>query len=118
MAAKKKKTHDERRDSPRVPMHFLLRDMAQGADEEWVEREGDLALGGIAWRGKTPPHGVDVEVRFRLPGVPKELRAKGEIIRVKDQGTNIDFHVRFVEVDVQSELAIARFLDNWLDEQP
>lgn len=100
---------DERRDSPRVPMKFLLRDVAEGGS--YVEREGDLSLGGIYWKGKYPPHGTDVEVRFRLQGVPKEIRVKGEIIRVLDHGNNIDFHVRFTELDVASELAIARFLD-------
>lgn len=114
MAKKSRRDYDERRDSPRVKMQFLLRDVAKGGEEQWVEREGDLSLGGIYWRGKTPPHGTDVEVRFRLPGIPRELRAKGEIIRVKDEGTNIDFHVRFVELDVKSELDIAKFLDDWL----
>jgi hypothetical protein len=100
---------DERRDSPRVPMKFLLRDVAEGGS--YVEREGDLSLGGIYWKGKYPPHGTDVEVRFRLAGIPKEIRAKGEIIRVMDRGNNIDFHVRFVELEVSSELAIAKYLD-------
>jgi hypothetical protein len=100
---------DERRDSPRVPMKFLLRDIAEGGS--YVEREGDLSLGGIYWKGKYAPHGKDVEVRFRLAGVPKEIRAQGEIIRVLDRGNNIDFHVRFTELDVASELAIARYLD-------
>jgi hypothetical protein len=100
---------DERRDSPRVPMRFLLRDVAEGGS--YIEREGDLSLGGIYWKGKYPPHGVDVEVRFRLPGVPKEIKAKGEIIRVMDRGNNIDFHVRFVELDMASELAVAKYLD-------
>lgn len=100
---------DERRDSPRVPMSFLLRDVAEGGS--YVEREGDLSIGGIHWRGKYPPHGTDVEVRFRLMGVPKEIRAKGEIIRVMDRGNNIDFHVRFTDLDVTSELAIARHVE-------
>ncbi len=102
-------TGAERRDSPRVPMKFLLRDVTEGGS--YVEREGDLSLGGIYWKGKYPPHGTDVEVRFRLQGVPKEIRVKGEIIRVLDRGNNIDFHVRFTELDVASELAIAKFLD-------
>lgn len=104
---------DERRDSPRVPMAFLLRDITKD-DGEWVEREGDLSLGGIYWRGKTAPHGTQVEVRFRLAGVPKEIRCNGEIIRVMDKGQNIDFHVRFTELDVASELAIAKHLDDLL----
>lgn len=103
---------DDRRDSPRVPMTFLLRDKDS---EEWVERSGDLSLGGIFWRGRTPSAGTEVDVRFRLTGVPRELRAKGEIIRVKEQGSQaIDFHLRFTELDVESELAIARHLDDWL----
>src|SRR2546430_15593921 len=99
----------ERRDSPRVPMKFLLRDIAEGGS--YVEREGDLSVGGIYWKGKYAPRGTDVEVRFRLPGVVREIRANGEIIRVMDRGNNIDFHVRFTELDVSSELAIARYLD-------
>lgn len=105
---------DERRDSPRVPMYFLIRDVAEGGS--YVEREGDLSLGGIHWRGKYPPHGTDVEVRFRLSGVPKEIRAKGEIIRVMDRGNNIDFHVRFTELDVGAELAIAKYLDQMIEQ--
>jgi hypothetical protein len=59
---------------------------------------------GVTCAGNTP------EV-FRLAGIPKEIRAKGEIIRVMDRGNNIDFHVRFVELEVSSELAIAKYLD-------
>jgi hypothetical protein len=117
MADKKKKpTEDERRDSPRVPMAFLVRDVGL-RDGEWEERTGDLSLGGISWRGKTAPHGTEVDVRFRLPLVPKEVRARGEILRVKAAGVGIDFHLRFTELDVRSELAIARFLDEWLAKQ-
>ena len=118
MASEKKKpsTQDERRDSPRVPMSFLVRDVGL-PDGPWEEREGDLSLGGISWRGKTAPHGTEVDVRFRLPGVPKELRARGEILRVKAAGVGIDFHLRFTELDVRSELAIARFLDDWIEKQ-
>jgi hypothetical protein len=117
MADKKKtSSNDDRRDSPRVGMNFLIRDLGE-KDAEWQEREGDLSLGGIYWKGKTPSHGTEVEVRFRLTGVPRELRAKGEIIRVLEQGgSSIDFHVRFTELDVESELAIAKFLDDWMAE--
>ena len=117
MAGQRKTTRERRaaavedlRDSPRVPMTFLLRDLGD-ARGDWVEREGDLALGGIAWKGKTPPLGKRVEVRFRLPRVSRELRAEGEILRVVRRTGGIDFHVRFTELDIQSELAIARYLD-------
>lgn len=100
----------DRRDSPRYPMKFLVRD--QGEKNHWEEREGDLSIGGIRWSGKTPPKGQSVEVRFRLPGVPKEIRAEGEIIRLQDLDKGIGFHVRFTELDVPSELAVARYLDD------
>lgn len=113
MTPRKKSSGVDRRDSPRVPMQFLVRDISL-PDGDWEEREGDLSMGGISWRGKTAPHGKEVEVRFRLPRVPKEVRARGEILRVKAAGMNIDFQLRFTELDVRSELAIARFLDDWL----
>ena len=53
---------DDRRDSPRVPMTFLVRD-ADHDEGEWEEREGDLSLGGISWHGKTAPLGREVDVR-------------------------------------------------------
>ena len=106
---KERRDNDDRRDSPRVPMQFLLRDVAEGGS--YVEREGDLAIGGIFWKGKYAALGTEVEVRFRLTGVPKEIRAMGEIIRVEDKGKGLDFHVRFTELDVLSELAIAKYID-------
>jgi hypothetical protein len=106
---KERRDSDDRRDSPRVPMQFLLRDVAEGGS--YVEREGDLAIGGIFWKGKYAALGTEVEVRFRLTGVPKEIRAMGEIIRVEDKGKGLDFHVRFTELDVMAELAIAKYID-------
>jgi uncharacterized protein (TIGR02266 family) len=90
-------------------MHFLVRDMEEGGS--YQEREGDLSLGGIFWKGRYPPEGTRVEVRFRLPQIPREVRAHGEIIRIEDEGGDIGFHVRFTELDVESELTIARFLE-------
>ncbi len=101
---------DERRQSPRVPMTFLVRDVVEGGS--YLEREGDLSLGGIYWKGRYPPFGTQVEVRFRLPGVPKEIRARAEIIRVMETGHDLDFHVRFLELDVADELAMARHIEN------
>ncbi len=100
---------DERRNSPRVPMTFLIRNSSEAGS--YLQREGDLSVGGIHWKGQEPAFGTLVEVRFRLPGVPKEIRAKAEIIRVLEQGRDLDFHVRFVELDVADELAVARHIE-------
>ena len=104
---------DERRESPRVEMTFLVRDVGS-REGEWEERKGDLSLGGIYWRGTTAPQGAEVDVRFRLPGVSNELRARGEIIRVRAAGAGIDFHVRFTTLELGVELAIAKFIDEHL----
>ena len=106
---KRDRRAEERRESPRIPMQFLVRDIDEGGS--YQEREGDLSVGGIHWRGRYPPEGKHVEVRFRLPGVPKEIRARCEIIRIEQEGGGIGFHVRFTELSVESELAIARFID-------
>ncbi len=100
---------DDRRESGRVPMRFLVRDFAEGGS--YQEREGDLALGGIFFSGKYPAQGSQLEVRFRLPGVDKELRLRGEIVRASDRPSGVDFHVRFLELEVGTELAIARYID-------
>lgn len=94
-------------------MRFLVRDTA-ATEGAWEEREGDLGLGGLSWKGKSSPIGTFVDVRFRLPGVSKEIRARGEIIRMSGGGKDLGFHVRFTELDVNSELAIARHLDESL----
>jgi uncharacterized protein (TIGR02266 family) len=108
--AKERRRGGERRDSPRVAMHFLVRDVAEGGSYE--EHEGDLSVGGIYWKTRHSPEGGHVEVRFRLPRVPREVRAKGEIIRIDEGGGPVGVHVRFTELDVESELAIARFLES------
>jgi hypothetical protein len=92
-------------------MTFLLRDVGNHKGE-WEEREGALSLSGISWRGKTPALGREVDVRFRLPGVSKELRAVGEILRVVKRSGGIDFRVRFTELDGKSERAITDYLDD------
>lgn len=112
ISRQRERRNDDRRDSPRYPMTFLVRD--PGEDNLWEERSGDLSIGGINWTGKTPPKGNQVDVRFRLPGVPKEIRAQGEIIRLSDGEKGISFHVRFTELDVTSELAVAKYLDDMI----
>ena len=91
-------------------MAFLVRD---ATDEEapWALGEGNLSLGGFQWRGKPPPKGKAVDVRFRLPRFRREIRAKGEVIRVTGENGSSRFHIRFTELELKSELAIARFLD-------
>jgi uncharacterized protein (TIGR02266 family) len=101
---------DERRDSPRVPMHFQVRP-AEG-EAVFEAREGDLSLGGCAWRGGAMQAGTHVELRFRLPALQDELRVRGEVLHVREGPNGPATHVRFVDLPVETELAIARHLDD------
>lgn len=102
-------SRDDRRDSPRLPMRFQVRDLSLGGSFE--EHAGDLAVGGAYFKAGHPPAGKLFEVRFRLPGTERDMQLKGELVRVSGGGEATGFHLRFVEVDVADELAIARFID-------
>ncbi len=99
----------DRRDSRRVPIRLMVRDAALGGSFD--ERAGNLSLGGIYFTEGHPPFGTRVEIRFLLPGHAEEVRAVGEILRVSRQGEAFGAHVRFEDLSLETELAIARFLE-------
>ena len=99
---------EDRRDSGRVPIRLLVRDAALGGSFE--ERPGNLGLGGVYYTEGHPPVGNRVELRFLLPGTRREVRANGEILRVSREGGTFGAHVRFAEMPLETELALARFL--------
>jgi hypothetical protein len=99
---------EDRRDSDRVPIRLLVRDAALGGSFE--ERAGNLGLGGVYYTEGHPPVGNRVELRFLLPGTRDEVRARGEILRVSREGGSFGAHVRFADMPIEAELAIARFL--------
>jgi hypothetical protein len=99
---------DDRRESRRVPIELLVRDAAIGGSYE--THAGNLALGGVFFDAYHPPAGTRVEVRFLVPGGKEEIRAVGEVLRVSREGGRFGAHVRFVEIPLDAELAIARYL--------
>ena len=99
---------DERRESRRVPIELLVRDSATGGSFE--PYHGNLSLGGVYFDAYHPPSGSRVEVRFLVPGAREEVRAVGEVLRISRDGARFGAHVRFVEIPLEAELAIARFL--------
>jgi len=101
---------EDRRDSPRVPMRLKVR--REGSSGDFEQHEGDLSLGGCAWQGSGWEQGTRVEVRFRLPILPDEVEAKGEVLHVAQGANGPAARVRFVDLPVESELAIARHLDD------
>lgn len=98
----------DRRDSRRIRLELFVRDVALGGSFE--PHAGNLALGGVYFEALHPPAGSRVEVRFLLPGVHEEVRAVGEVLRVSREGARFGAHLRFVEIPLEVELAIARYL--------
>ena len=100
--------HDDRRDSRRVALRILVRDTALGGSFEPFD--GNLGIGGVWFRTPHPPAGSRVELRFLVPGAPEEVMAVGEVLRVVREGNGFGAHVKFLEIPLEAELAIARFL--------
>ncbi len=103
-------TQDEadRRDSMRVPIQLLVRDAALGGSFE--PYAGNLGIGGVYFEAEHPPVGSRVELRFLVPGAREEIRVAGEVLRVSREGSRFGAHVKFVEIGLDAELAIARHL--------
>ena len=98
----------DRRDSHRVPIQLLVRDSALGGSFEPFQ--GNLGIGGVYYDALHPPVGSRVELRFIVPGAREEVHAIGEVLRVSREGSRFGAHVKFVEIPLDAELAIARFL--------
>jgi hypothetical protein len=101
---------NDRRDSPRVAMRLSVR--RAGTSDTFEPREGNLSLGGFAWYGAALPVGTKVEVRILLPGSKEELQARGEVLHVGHGSRGSSSHVRFLELPVEAEMSIARYLDD------
>ncbi len=98
----------DRRDSMRVPIQLLVRDAGLGGSFE--PYAGNLGIGGVYFEAFHPPVGSRVELRFLVPGAREEIRVGGEVLRVTREGPRFGAHVKFVEIGLDAELAIARFL--------
>ncbi len=98
----------DRRDSMRVPIQLLVRDSGLGGSFE--PYAGNLGIGGVYFEAFHPPVGSRVELRFLVPGAREEIRVAGEVLRVTREGERFGAHVKFVDIGLDAELAIARFL--------
>jgi hypothetical protein len=98
----------DRRDSMRVPIQLLVREAALGGSFEPFA--GNLGIGGVYFESNHPPVGSRVELRFLVPGAREEIRVTGEVLRVSREGARFGAHVKFVDIGLDAELAIARYL--------
>lgn len=98
----------DRRESERIPISVFVRDASLGGAFE--EHGGNIALGGFYYAAPNPPTGDRIEVRLVLPGTKDEFTAVGEVLRVSRDGEGYGAHLRFIEVPLESELRLARWL--------
>jgi hypothetical protein len=102
--------YDDRRESQRIPFTFRVRE--KGASGSFEERAGNLSLGGVYYTGTQPPTGTAVELRFSIPGHAHEVAAEGEVLRVSRTNELFGSHIRFTEIPLDCELALARFFQS------
>ena len=98
----------DRRESRRLPVALMIRDLALGGSFE--PRRGNLALGGVFFDDLHPPVGDRFEVRFLLPGGREQIHAQAEVLEVVQAGETFGTRLRFVDISLEHELAIARCL--------
>lgn len=101
----------DRRDSPRVPLRFWVRNAELGGSFE--ERSGNVSMGGAFFMGPYESPGTEIEIAFWTPDTQTEIRARGEVIRSSQIGASVGVHVQLRDIDVRRELELARFIQRF-----
>jgi uncharacterized protein (TIGR02266 family) len=104
----------DRRDSHRIPIAV---EVSEG-NRPFEKHDGNISIGGIFFQKPLAmPVGAVVQLRFALPGSEKELLLKGEVMEITAVGTPEEkgTRVRFVSLDLKSEMIIARYLDEHME---
>lgn len=99
----------DRRESHRLPIEVEVK---QG-NSPFSSHQGNIGIGGVFF--KVPlelPTGALVQLRFTLPG-DQAISVKAEVVEITAVGRPEEHgtRVRFINLDIKDELAIARFLD-------
>ena len=100
----------DRRESHRVPIEVQVK----VGNEEWKSHQGNVGIGGVYFRQPLDlPTGAVVGLRIDLPGLDKRVEAKAEVVEITAVGkpTAIGTRVKFTELNLRSELLLARYLD-------
>lgn len=100
---------DERRTSPRAPLRLWVVDPGESGVP--AVHEGEVGLGGASWWTRYPPLAGKVDIHFRLPE-GYELKTRAEVVRVIEDGVDHRVQVKFTDLPVKAELALARWLES------
>lgn len=100
----------DRRESHRVAIEVEVR----VGNQDYQSHQGNIAIGGVYFvQPLDLPTGAIIQLRFDLPGLDKRVETKAEVIEITAVGrpSEVGTRVRFTDLDLRSELLIARYLD-------
>jgi len=100
---------EERRTSPRAPLRLWVVDPGESGVP--TVYDGEVSLGGASWWTRYPPLAAEVDIHFRLPE-GYETKAHAKVLRVLDDGDDHRVQVKFTDLPVKVELALARYLEH------
>ncbi|MFN7132932.1 MAG: PilZ domain-containing protein [Myxococcales bacterium] len=99
-------TASERRRDRRIAVELWIE--AEADDELYFHRAANLSVGGAFFDKTIPePVGKVVLLRFTLPGAPREISCRGEIVSAQGLGMG----VKFVDLKDADREAIETLLD-------
>jgi hypothetical protein len=101
----------DRRESHRVPIEVEVRE----GNGPFEKHQGNIAIGGMFFvKPLSLPTAAVVQLRFVLPGLEQEVKVKAEVVEITAVGKpqNRGTRVRFIDLDIKSELSIAKYLDD------
>ena len=101
----------ERRDSHRVDIEVEVRE----GTGPFHKHLGNISIGGMFFKKPLSlPTGAVLQLRFSLPGMNKRLQVQGEVVEITSVGKvgEMGTRVRFIDLELQDELLIARYLDD------
>ncbi len=101
----------DRRDSHRLPID----DENKIGNEDYSKHQGNVGIGGVFFvKPLDLPTGAIVQLRFVLPEMEKQIEAKAEVVEITSVGlpSAVGTRVRFSDLDIRSELLLARYLDS------
>ncbi|MBM7114198.1 PilZ domain-containing protein [[Archangium] primigenium] len=102
-------SREDRRASPRVPLRLGIR--VAGSSGAFDSREGNVSVGGFAWHGAALSVGTLVEVSLSLPDISAPFLVRGQVLNVSYGARGTSAHARFLDLPVDVERHIARYLD-------
>jgi len=100
----------DRRESHRVNIQVEVK----VGNQDFQAHQGNIAIGGVYFvQPLDLPTGAVIQLRFDLPGLDKRVETKAEVVEITAVGrpTEVGTRVKFVDLDLRSELLIARYLD-------